>query len=108
VTVTYRNGKTNCVIISLRSFLVSLYASEDVKESGCYILFSDLLVSYHIRWLTHASYLQLDDEEYDIPPVDCTPTLESILNNSEDCASLSDDEMSNSVVPTAEVSLQLP
>jgi len=64
--------------------------------------------TYHISWLAHVSDFQLDDEEYDIPPVDCTPTLESILNNLEDSASLSDDEMSNSVVPTAEVSLQLP
>jgi hypothetical protein len=65
------------------------------------------LVPYNISWLIHAYDFQLDDAEYDIPPVDCTPTLESILNNSEDCTSLSDDEMSNSVVPTAEVSLQL-
>jgi hypothetical protein len=76
-------------------------------ESERYMFFSALLVSYHISWLTDASNFQLDDAEYDIPPVDCTPTLESILNNLEDCTSLSDDEMSNSVVPTAEVSLQL-
>lgn len=49
---------------------------------------------------------ELDDAEYDIPPVDCTPTLESILNNSEDCTSLSDDEISSSVVPTAEGSFE--
>ena len=104
----YRNGKINCVIISLTIFLASLYTWEDIKESWWYIFFSELLVSYHISWLAHASDFQLDDEEYDIPPVDCTPTLESILNNLEDCASLSDDEMSSSVVPTAEVSLQLP
>ncbi|PSN57711.1 hypothetical protein C0J52_00329 [Blattella germanica] len=48
---------------------------------------------------------ELDDAEYDIPPVDCTPTLESILNNLEDQTSLSEDEISNSMVPTAEVSV---
>jgi hypothetical protein len=72
------------------------------------VFFSARIVSYHISWLANASDFQLDDAEYDIPPVDCTPTLESILNNSEDCTSLSDDEISSSVVPTAEVSLQLP
>ncbi|XP_021918193.1 LOW QUALITY PROTEIN: vacuolar protein sorting-associated protein 8 homolog [Zootermopsis nevadensis] len=45
---------------------------------------------------------ELDDAEYDIPPVDCTPTLESILNNLEDQASLSEDEMSSSFVPATE------
>jgi hypothetical protein len=55
----------------------------------------------------HTSNFQLDDAEYDIPPVDCTPTLESILNNLEDQASLSEDEMSSSMVPTTEVSLQV-
>jgi hypothetical protein len=55
----------------------------------------------------HTSNFQLDDAEYDIPPVDCSPTLESILNSLEDQASLSEDEMSSSMVPTVEVSLQV-
>ncbi|CAG2058868.1 unnamed protein product, partial [Timema podura] len=44
----------------------------------------------------------LDDAEYDIPAVKHTPTLESILNDLEDQTSLSEDEMSNSLVPIGE------
>jgi len=32
-----------------------MYTSEDVMESGCFIFFSELLVSYHISWLAHVS-----------------------------------------------------
>nr|CAD7425885.1 unnamed protein product [Timema monikensis] len=45
---------------------------------------------------------ELDDAEYDIPAVKHTPTLESILNDLEDQTSLSEDEMSNSLVPIGE------
>jgi hypothetical protein len=61
-----------------------------------------------VYWSTfHASDFQLDDAEYDIPPVDCTPTLESILNGLEDQLSLSEDEISNSMAPATEVSSQV-
>ena len=39
-------------------------------------------------------FFQIDDAEFDIPPVDKTPTLESILNELEDQGSLSDEEIS--------------
>ncbi|XP_063227477.1 vacuolar protein sorting-associated protein 8 homolog [Bacillus rossius redtenbacheri] len=45
---------------------------------------------------------ELDDEEFDIPPVEHTPTLESILNDVEDQASLSEDEVSNSLIAGTE------
>nr|CAD7256761.1 unnamed protein product [Timema shepardi] len=45
---------------------------------------------------------ELDDAEYDIPAVKHTPTLESILNDLEDQTSLSEDEMSNYLVPIGE------
>ncbi|GLH03603.1 Vacuolar protein sorting-associated protein 8 homolog [Gryllus bimaculatus] len=45
---------------------------------------------------------ELDDAEYNIPPVEHTPTLESILHDLDDRASLSEDDMSNCLLPTAE------
>ncbi|XP_046386782.1 vacuolar protein sorting-associated protein 8 homolog isoform X2 [Ischnura elegans] len=38
---------------------------------------------------------ELDDSEYDIPPVDKAPTLESILNDIDDQCSLSEDELAS-------------
>ncbi|XP_049808749.1 vacuolar protein sorting-associated protein 8 homolog [Schistocerca nitens] len=45
---------------------------------------------------------ELDDDEYNIPPVEHTPTLESILNDLDDRTSASEDELSNSLLPPAE------
>ncbi|XP_071448355.1 vacuolar protein sorting-associated protein 8 homolog isoform X2 [Hetaerina americana] len=38
---------------------------------------------------------ELDDSEYDIPPVDKAPTLESILNDIDDQCSLSEDDLAS-------------
>lgn len=42
----------------------------------------------------NAELEELDDTEYDIPPVEQAPTLESILNDADDCRSSSEDEVS--------------
>lgn len=42
----------------------------------------------------NAELEELDDNEYDIPPVDHAPTLESILNDVDDRGSISEDEVS--------------
>lgn len=42
----------------------------------------------------NAELEELDDNEYDIPPVDQAPTLESILNDVDDRGSVSEDEVS--------------
>lgn len=49
--------------------------------------------------------LQLDDEEFQLPPVGEMPTLESILNEN-DPASVSDDELTSAAPPHPKVSTQ--
>lgn len=44
--------------------------------------------------LIHFINLQIDDEEYNIPAVEETPTLESILNNDQNSL-MSEDELSD-------------
>ncbi|XP_075220706.1 vacuolar protein sorting 8 [Lycorma delicatula] len=48
--------------------------------------------------LLNLDIVDLDDEEYHIPPVDKTPTLESILNDDQSSL-LSEDELSNYLSP---------
>jgi len=72
-------------------------------------IFESFIFFYLFPVTSSQNYLfQLDAAEYDIPIIDYTPTLESILNDIDDHGSLSEDDASgNHLLPQGEVSLQL-